>query len=162
MRVLGAGVAGGGRYLRALATVYRNPSFVSPTDNMMTPCSQKISAAKKKHFAKCVDCVLVIVTFCLTLLIFVGVRSRCLSSLRTRRPASRRPSLPSSTTMRILSDHRPLRPSSRLSVSLRLDLGTFARFPQHLPPLLWLKRCCNLHFAFLYSHRDTPLYSLYP
>lgn len=29
-----------------------NPSFVSPTDNLMTPCTQKISAAKKKHFTK--------------------------------------------------------------------------------------------------------------
>ncbi|OBZ76611.1 hypothetical protein A0H81_03724 [Grifola frondosa] len=29
-----------------------NPMFVSPTDNMMTPCTQKINAAKKKHFTK--------------------------------------------------------------------------------------------------------------
>ncbi|KIY51633.1 hypothetical protein FISHEDRAFT_10775, partial [Fistulina hepatica ATCC 64428] len=29
-----------------------NPSFVSPTDNLMTPCTQKLSAAKKKQFAK--------------------------------------------------------------------------------------------------------------
>ncbi|KAI0089170.1 hypothetical protein BDY19DRAFT_944541 [Irpex rosettiformis] len=29
-----------------------NPNFVSPTDDMMTPCSKKISAAKKKHFKK--------------------------------------------------------------------------------------------------------------
>ncbi|THH11703.1 hypothetical protein EW145_g454 [Phellinidium pouzarii] len=29
-----------------------NPKFISPTDNMMTPCSQKISAAKKKRFDK--------------------------------------------------------------------------------------------------------------
>ncbi|KAK0453747.1 hypothetical protein EV421DRAFT_1766194 [Armillaria borealis] len=28
------------------------PNFVSPTDNMMTPCSQKLSDAKKKHFTK--------------------------------------------------------------------------------------------------------------
>jgi len=27
-----------------------NPTYVSPTDYLMTPCSQKISAAKKKHF----------------------------------------------------------------------------------------------------------------
>ena len=26
--------------------------FNSPTDNMMTPCTQKLSAVKKKHFAK--------------------------------------------------------------------------------------------------------------
>lgn len=31
---------------------YSNPKFISPTDNMMTPCSQKISAAKKKRFDK--------------------------------------------------------------------------------------------------------------
>ena len=30
----------------------RNPNYVSPTDNMMTPCTKKISAAKKKHFTK--------------------------------------------------------------------------------------------------------------
>ncbi|KAK7049556.1 hypothetical protein VNI00_005587 [Paramarasmius palmivorus] len=29
-----------------------NPAYVSPTDNMMTPCTQKLSAAKKKHFTK--------------------------------------------------------------------------------------------------------------
>ncbi|EIN10909.1 hypothetical protein PUNSTDRAFT_112701 [Punctularia strigosozonata HHB-11173 SS5] len=29
-----------------------NPTYVSPTDNMLTPCTQKISAAKKKHFMK--------------------------------------------------------------------------------------------------------------
>ncbi|KAI0353462.1 hypothetical protein OH77DRAFT_1427138 [Trametes cingulata] len=29
-----------------------NPTYVSPTDNMMTPCSQKLNATKKKHFAK--------------------------------------------------------------------------------------------------------------
>ncbi|KAI0700793.1 hypothetical protein BC835DRAFT_1326562 [Cytidiella melzeri] len=29
-----------------------NPTFVSPTDNMMTPCTKKISAAKKRHFTK--------------------------------------------------------------------------------------------------------------
>ena|ERR1700761_4792483 len=32
----------------------RNPSYVSPTDNLMTPVTQKISAAKKKHFNKSV------------------------------------------------------------------------------------------------------------
>ncbi|KAI0796850.1 hypothetical protein C8Q75DRAFT_862635 [Abortiporus biennis] len=30
----------------------QNPKFVSPTDNVLTPCSQKIGAAKKKHFTK--------------------------------------------------------------------------------------------------------------
>ncbi|KAF8639742.1 hypothetical protein AX17_001004 [Amanita inopinata Kibby_2008] len=29
-----------------------NPNFVSPTDNLMTPCTQKLNAAKKKHFSK--------------------------------------------------------------------------------------------------------------
>ncbi|KAI0824732.1 hypothetical protein BC628DRAFT_1377488 [Trametes gibbosa] len=29
-----------------------NPTYVSPTDNMMTPCSQKLNATKKKHFTK--------------------------------------------------------------------------------------------------------------
>ncbi|KAF8076341.1 hypothetical protein FPV67DRAFT_1776873 [Lyophyllum atratum] len=29
-----------------------NPNFISPTDNLMTPCTQKLSAAKKKHFTK--------------------------------------------------------------------------------------------------------------
>ncbi|KAI9001378.1 hypothetical protein BD414DRAFT_474471, partial [Trametes punicea] len=29
-----------------------NPTYVSPTDNMMTPCSQKLNATKKKHFVK--------------------------------------------------------------------------------------------------------------
>jgi len=29
-----------------------NPTFISPTDNLMTPCTQKISAAKKKNFSK--------------------------------------------------------------------------------------------------------------
>ncbi|KAF8974315.1 hypothetical protein BDZ97DRAFT_2069259 [Flammula alnicola] len=29
-----------------------NPTYISPTDNMMTPCTQKLSAAKKKHFNK--------------------------------------------------------------------------------------------------------------
>ncbi|PCH41490.1 hypothetical protein WOLCODRAFT_119044 [Wolfiporia cocos MD-104 SS10] len=29
-----------------------NPKYVSPTDKMMTPVSQRLSAAKKKHFAR--------------------------------------------------------------------------------------------------------------
>ncbi|KAG7097000.1 hypothetical protein E1B28_004395 [Marasmius oreades] len=28
-----------------------NPTYISPTDKMMTPCTQKLSAAKKKHFS---------------------------------------------------------------------------------------------------------------
>jgi hypothetical protein len=34
--------------------IFRNPNFVSPTDKMLTPVSQKLNAAKKKHFDKCV------------------------------------------------------------------------------------------------------------
>ncbi|KAI0268235.1 hypothetical protein BC834DRAFT_842265 [Gloeopeniophorella convolvens] len=30
----------------------QNPTYISPTDSMMTPVTQKISAAKKKHFNK--------------------------------------------------------------------------------------------------------------
>ncbi|EDR12837.1 uncharacterized protein LACBIDRAFT_311745 [Laccaria bicolor S238N-H82] len=29
-----------------------NPAFISPTDNLLTPCTQKLTAAKKKHFTK--------------------------------------------------------------------------------------------------------------
>ncbi|KAJ6539301.1 hypothetical protein B0H19DRAFT_960731 [Mycena capillaripes] len=29
-----------------------NPTYISPTDNLMTPCTQKLTAAKKKHFTK--------------------------------------------------------------------------------------------------------------
>ncbi|KAG6919400.1 hypothetical protein DXG01_006283 [Tephrocybe rancida] len=29
-----------------------NPNFISPTDNLMTPVTQKLNAAKKKHFSK--------------------------------------------------------------------------------------------------------------
>ncbi|KAK2466179.1 hypothetical protein APHAL10511_001821 [Amanita phalloides] len=28
-----------------------NPNFISPTDNMMTPCTLKLNAARKKQFA---------------------------------------------------------------------------------------------------------------
>ena len=34
--------------------IFRNPNFVSPTDDMLTPVSKKLNAAKKKHFDKCV------------------------------------------------------------------------------------------------------------
>lgn len=33
-------------------TKTHNPNFISPTDNMMTPCTQKLTAARKKQFAK--------------------------------------------------------------------------------------------------------------
>ncbi|KAF7355275.1 hypothetical protein MSAN_01443800 [Mycena sanguinolenta] len=29
-----------------------NPTYISPTDNLMTPCTQKLTAAKRKHFTK--------------------------------------------------------------------------------------------------------------
>jgi len=29
-----------------------NPNYISPTDNMMTPCTQKLNATRKKQFAK--------------------------------------------------------------------------------------------------------------
>jgi len=35
-------------------SISRNPKFVSPTDKMLTPVSQKLNAAKKKHFGGCV------------------------------------------------------------------------------------------------------------
>ena len=34
--------------------IFRNPKFVSPTDKILTPVSQKLNAAKKRHFDKCV------------------------------------------------------------------------------------------------------------
>ena len=40
-------------WVHALADI-RNPMFVSPTDKMVTPVSQKLNAGKKKHFDKCV------------------------------------------------------------------------------------------------------------
>ncbi|TFY72903.1 hypothetical protein EVG20_g89 [Dentipellis fragilis] len=30
----------------------QNPTFVSPTDNMVTPVTKRLGAAKQKHFAK--------------------------------------------------------------------------------------------------------------
>ncbi|KAF8913859.1 hypothetical protein CPB84DRAFT_1840645 [Gymnopilus junonius] len=29
-----------------------NPAYISPTDNLMTPVTQKLNAARKKHFTK--------------------------------------------------------------------------------------------------------------
>ncbi|KAK7470696.1 hypothetical protein VKT23_002118 [Stygiomarasmius scandens] len=37
---------------KKMAKSQSNPSYVSPTDNLMTPCTQKLNAAKKKHFSK--------------------------------------------------------------------------------------------------------------
>ena len=31
---------------------HSNPTYVSPTDNILTPVSQKLNATKKKHFTK--------------------------------------------------------------------------------------------------------------
>ncbi|KAI0304077.1 hypothetical protein BC826DRAFT_903051 [Russula brevipes] len=30
----------------------QNPTYISPTDNLVTPVTQKLSAARKKHFNK--------------------------------------------------------------------------------------------------------------
>ena len=53
---------------------FSNPTYISPTDNLMTPCTQKLNAARKKHFNKCVACPL---------------SSILLSSLPTWRPGER-------------------------------------------------------------------------
>ncbi|KAF5369862.1 hypothetical protein D9758_001090 [Tetrapyrgos nigripes] len=37
---------------KKMAKSQSNPSYISPTDNLMTPCTQKLNAAKKKHFSK--------------------------------------------------------------------------------------------------------------
>ncbi|KZT72526.1 hypothetical protein DAEQUDRAFT_704919 [Daedalea quercina L-15889] len=40
----------GAKALLAKKMANHNPKYISPTDKMMTPVSQKLSAAKKKHF----------------------------------------------------------------------------------------------------------------
>ncbi|KAI0729317.1 hypothetical protein C8Q72DRAFT_778315 [Fomitopsis betulina] len=42
----------GAKALLAKKMANHNPKYISPTDKMMTPVSQKLSAAKKKHFTK--------------------------------------------------------------------------------------------------------------
>ncbi|KAL1675441.1 hypothetical protein EV122DRAFT_268382 [Schizophyllum commune] len=42
----------GAKALLAKRMPKANASYVSPTDNMMTPCTQKLNAAKKKQFTK--------------------------------------------------------------------------------------------------------------
>ncbi|KZT13060.1 uncharacterized protein LAESUDRAFT_740280 [Laetiporus sulphureus 93-53] len=42
----------GAKALLAKKFASQNPKFVSPTDKLMTPVSQKLNAAKKKHFAR--------------------------------------------------------------------------------------------------------------
>jgi len=42
----------GAKALLAKRIANHNPKYISPTDKMMTPVSQKLSAAKKKHFTK--------------------------------------------------------------------------------------------------------------
>ncbi|KAI0314807.1 hypothetical protein OF83DRAFT_1085406 [Amylostereum chailletii] len=42
----------GAKALLAKRFAKGNPTYVSPTDNMTTPVTQKINAAKKKHFNK--------------------------------------------------------------------------------------------------------------
>lgn len=39
----------------ALIVPYSNHTYVSPTDNLVTPVTQKLNAAKKKHFTKSVS-----------------------------------------------------------------------------------------------------------
>lgn len=46
--------------------VRSNRATVSPTDNMMTPCTAKLTQAKKKHFNKYVSVVPVLVLPSLT------------------------------------------------------------------------------------------------
>ncbi|KIO19506.1 hypothetical protein M407DRAFT_246149 [Tulasnella calospora MUT 4182] len=46
------GVSGAKALLAKKMAKANNPSTVSPTDNMMTPCTAKIAQTKKKHFAK--------------------------------------------------------------------------------------------------------------
>ncbi|KAF9821276.1 hypothetical protein IEO21_00884 [Rhodonia placenta] len=42
----------GAKALLAKRLANHNPKYISPTDKMMTPVSQKLNAAKKKHFTK--------------------------------------------------------------------------------------------------------------
>ncbi|KAH9844122.1 uncharacterized protein C8Q71DRAFT_844844 [Rhodofomes roseus] len=42
----------GAKALLAKKMANHNPKYISPTDKMMTPVSQKLNAAKKKHFTK--------------------------------------------------------------------------------------------------------------
>ncbi|KAI0921658.1 hypothetical protein AcW1_004433 [Taiwanofungus camphoratus] len=42
----------GAKALLAKKIAKSNNSYISPTDKMMTPVSQKLSASKKKHFSK--------------------------------------------------------------------------------------------------------------
>jgi len=42
----------GAKALLAKKMAKNHTQFVSPTDNLMTPCTQKLSAAKKRHFDK--------------------------------------------------------------------------------------------------------------
>jgi hypothetical protein len=41
--------------LFALIFLHSNHTYVSPTDNLVTPVTQKLNAAKKKHFTKFVS-----------------------------------------------------------------------------------------------------------
>jgi hypothetical protein len=42
----------GAKTLLARKFSNQNSAYVSPTDNLVTPVSQKLNAAKKKHFTK--------------------------------------------------------------------------------------------------------------
>ena len=75
------GHLGGDRQL--ILYVVRNSNFVSPTDNMMTPTTQNINAAKKKHFTKCVFVLPTFMSFADSRL--TGARSRWASCSHRRR-----------------------------------------------------------------------------
>ena len=69
-------------FLFPLIVSYSNHTYVSPTDNLVTPVTQKLNAAKKKHFTKFVSQVSQInIDFDICL----GRPNRCNSSLLPER-----------------------------------------------------------------------------
>ena len=61
----------------------RSAAYHSPTDNLMTPVTRKLSAAKKKHFTKCVFVLPTFMSFADSRL--TGARSRWASCSHRRR-----------------------------------------------------------------------------
>ncbi|KAE9410453.1 hypothetical protein BT96DRAFT_912646 [Gymnopus androsaceus JB14] len=51
-QVPGAGTGLGAKALLAKKMANQSAAYHSPTDNLMTPVTRKLSAAKKKHFSK--------------------------------------------------------------------------------------------------------------
>ncbi|CDZ96342.1 Spo12 [Phaffia rhodozyma] len=49
---MGSQMGAGQKALLMKRMASNKPSMVSPTDNMMSPCTAKLAGAKKKHFAK--------------------------------------------------------------------------------------------------------------